>query len=252
MMKQLLILVLFVFLTACESNGTLRPSAPATSAHKASEVNVKLGANYLQKGQYQAANAKLEKALRQNPNSAAAHNVMAALQQQLGANEQAEHHYQKSISLAPNYSEAHNNYGVFLCQQGRYRAAEAEFLTALENPLYSAAAGAYENAGLCVQKLPDLVQAEDYFNKALRISPYQHKSLMALGNIYYDKGDYLAARDYLVRYKKIIQYSPQSLLLGIKVSEKMGDADAAASYLLLLRSQYPDSDEDIAARQGQY
>ncbi len=141
---------------------------------------------------------------------------------------------------------------MFLCGKGRYREAEQQFLEALRNPLYPQAAEAYENAGLCVQRIPDIAKAVDYFNQALHLDSYMAKSLLQLGNINYDKGDYQQTQAYLRRYKQAARQGPQSLYLGIRTAYKLGDKDAEASYRLLLRSRYPDSKEAELVRQGHY
>lgn len=253
--RLLIILCFSVLLSGCLAAAAVAiataPSANPADA-KAAEINAKLGAHYLQQGEYQAAKSKLDKALDQDPNSALVHNVTAALYLQLEVDDKAELHFKRAVELAPDYSEAQNNYGVFLCGKGRYREAEELFLKALENPLYPQAAEAYENAGLCVQRIPDIEKAVDYFNQALHLDSYMAKSLLQLGNINYDKQDYEQAQAYLRRYREVARHGPQSLYLGIKVASKLSDRDAIASYRLLLRSRYPDSKEAELVRQGQY
>ncbi len=246
-----LILCLMTLLAACVPSTTMTNSSNTSDA-KAAEINAQLGAHYLHRGELQAAKDKLDKALVQNPQSPMANNVMAALYLELKQFDKAEFHFERAVKLAPEYSEAQNNYGVFLCGQGRYRDSEIQFLAAIDNPLYVEAAGAYENAGVCVQKIPDIDKAATYFKKALQLDPYMPKSLLQLGNISYDKNDLEQAQNYLRRYKLIARHGPQSLYLGIKIAHKMGDQDAFSSYRLQLRSRYPDSDEAQQVHQGRY
>lgn len=253
--RLLIVLCLPIVLSGCLAAAAVAvATSPAVdpAAEKAAEINARLGAHYLQLGEYQAAKAKLDKALVQNPQSAVAHNVMAALYLQLKVDDKAEMHFKRAVELAPDYSEAQNNYGVFLCGKGQYRDAEQLFLKALENPLYQQAAEAYENAGLCVQQIPDVIKAVDYFNQAVHLDGFMAKSLLQLGNINYDKGDYQQAQSYLLRYKEVAKHRPQSLYLGMSISNKLGDQDGVASYRLLLRSRYPDSKEAELTRQGRY
>ena len=252
-MSRMLILICFtVVLCACATSPLTVPAAASSSDAKAAEINATLGAHYLQQGEYQAAKAKLDKALLQNPRSPLVHNVMAALYLQLKVYDKAEFHFKRAIQIAPEYSEAQNNYGVFLCGKGRYREAEQQFLEAIKNPFYPQTAEAYENAGLCVQRIPDIAKSIDYFNQALQIDGTMAKSLLQLGVISYDNGDYEQAQGYLKRYKQVARQGPQSLYLGIKVANKLDDQDTVASYQLLLRSQYPDSEEAKKIRQGHY
>ncbi len=244
-----LVLIMVFVLTACNTSGGTREPYVAKDA-KAADINMRLGLNYMQRGDYKIALEKLEKALKQNPNLPSAHNTIALLYQRLGENDKAEKHFEKAVQQQPDYSEAQNNYGVFLCQQGRYDEAEKRFLKALENPLYSSAAFAYENAGLCTEKGGAIQRAEGYFRKALQMVPSLPKSLLHMADISYQQQNYLQARAYIQRFQQAARWTPQALLMGIKIETKLADKNAVSSYKLILRSRFPDSDEMRIVNQG--
>ncbi len=245
------LILLTVIMTGCAANGS-RPTTYAAPDPKAAEINMRLGLNYLQRGDYEIALEKLQKALQQDPNLPSAHNTIALLYQRLGENDKAEKHFKEAVQRAPDYSEAQNNFGVFLCQQGRYDEAEERFLTAVKNPLYNSAALALENAGMCASRKPDMERAETFFRKALQKEPTLSKSLLQMAQISYQQQDYLQAKAYIERYQTASQWSPQALLLAIKTENKLDDQNAVSSYILLLRSRFPDSDEALQAKKGQY
>ncbi len=236
-----------VLLTACASSGQREHIAPDA---KAAELNMQLGLSYLQRGDYEIAMEKLDKALKQNPNLPSAHNTIALLYQRLGETEKAEKHFKEAVSRAPEYSEAQNNYGVFLCQQGKYEQAEKRFLKAIENPLYQSAAMAYENAGLCSREMPDMVKAEAYFRRALQINPNLSKSLMGMADLSYEQTNYMQARAYVQRFNSVSPWTPQALLTAIKTEQKLGNEDAVSSYKLIMRARFPDSDEMRMVNEG--
>ncbi|RKZ97009.1 MAG: type IV pilus biogenesis/stability protein PilW [Gammaproteobacteria bacterium] len=244
-------------LVACQTTGStdssnIPDSQKEQSQSKAADINMRLGVTYLQSGDYESALEKLKKSLRQDPNLATAHNAIGLLYQTLEENTLAEKHFKKAVQLEPKYSEAQNNLGVFLCQQGRYEDAEQHFLAAIKNPLYHSRAHALENAGLCANKIPDFTLAEDYFRKALQINPNLSKSLLKMADLKYQNIDYLQARAYIQRYHSVAQWTPKALLLGIKIESKLGDKDAVSSYILLLESQFPDSNEVLQVKKGNY
>ncbi len=241
------IFLLSILLSACAGNSRTNS---ASGGNEAAEINMRLGLNYMQRGDYEFALEKLEKALQQDPNLPSAHNTIAILYQRLGEEEKAEKHFKKAVDLAPEYSEAQNNYGAFLCQQQRYDEAEARFLLAVENPLYQSVAQAYENAGLCAMQKPDVKEAESYFRRALQIEPALSKSLLQMAEISYEQQNYLQARAYIQRFHNAATWTARALLLGIKTENKLGDQDAVASYVLILRSRFPDSDEMQLVNQG--
>lgn len=242
----------YVLLIGCNSTGGTRPVEHVALDPKAADLNMRLGINYLQRGDYKIALEKLEKALTQNPNLPSAHNTIAILYQHLNDMDKAEYHFDQAVRRQPDYSAAHNNYGAFLCQQGRYEEAEQHFLEAVKNPLYESAAQAYENAGLCVNRIPDQTLAETYFRKALQLDPQLSKSLLQMAKLRLLNIDYLSARSYLERYKKVAGWTPQSLYTAVQIAHHLNDKNAVSSYVLLLRGQFPDSDEALKVKSGLY
>ncbi len=96
---------------------------------------------------------------------------MAFFQEVTGNQELAKEYYSKAIALAPHRGDVQNNYGTFLCRSGDYQGAIQHFLSATQDPEYLENASAYENAGLCAQKIPNQALAVTYFNKALMQDP---------------------------------------------------------------------------------
>lgn len=239
-------LLISALLSACAGN----TRNAASGGDEAAEINMRLGLNYMQRGDYEFALEKLEKALQQDPNLPSAHNTIALLYQRLREVEKAEHHFKKAVDLAPEYSEAQNNYGAFLCRQQRYDEAEERFLIAVENPLYQSVAQAYENAGLCAMQDGDIAKAEGYFRRALQFEPTLGKSLLQMAEISYQQQNYLQARGYVQRFHDAATWTARALLVGIKTENKLGDEDAVSSYVLILRSRFPDSDEMQMVNQG--
>ena len=75
------------------------------------------------------------------------------------------------------------------------------------------------------------------------MTPTLSKSLLAMAQIRYQQQQYAKAKHYLARYKQVATWTPKALLLAIKIAKKQGDDDAVASYILLLRGQFPDSEQ---------
>ena len=94
---------LAVILVALLLHGCAVTEGPSQD-EKASKVNVQLGIGYLQQNNLELANEKLSKALRQDDNSAAAHNAYAILQQRLKQDDLAEYHFKRATELDPNDS----------------------------------------------------------------------------------------------------------------------------------------------------
>lgn len=232
------LLILSLGLAAC-SGGQMRPGPNA----KAAEINMRLGINYMQRGEYEIALEKLEKSLQQDPGLPSTHNTIALLYQRLDETDKAEHHFQQSIQLNPEYSQAHNNFGVFLCQQERYQEAETHFLQAIDNPLYQETAQAYENAGLCWYRGGNMQLAEKYLRRALQIDANLPKALINMANVSLQQDKYMQSRGYVQRYDAVAQWTAPALLTAIKTESALGDQNAVSSYIMIMRARFPDSDE---------
>ncbi|MGC1952875.1 MAG: type IV pilus biogenesis/stability protein PilW [Gammaproteobacteria bacterium] len=242
-MTRLLAIMLGLALFGCGTTGTSNKPAPPQKVDRLAELHTQLGLGYLREGRYETAWKRLSRALEIEPNYAAAHSAMALLHEQLDEPQEAEAHYRRALALTPSDSASHNNFGRFLCAQGRSTDAEAEFLKAVANPLYDAPEIAYTNAGLCLYAGGDLGKAEGYLRRALQINPNIPVALLKMASVTLQKGHPLPARAYLQRYQALGRQSAESLWLGVRIERLLGDQNAAASYTMLLKNNFPDSNE---------
>lgn len=239
LIKLCLLSLIIAIVSGCAGNIQNNDSKDA----KAAKIYTDLGSEYMRRGQYKISLEKLEKALKLNKYSAYAHNSIAVLYQTLKVNDKASKHYQIALELKPKDSDILNNYGQFLCKEGNWKAAEKHFLNALEDPIYQNPEIPYTNAGLCALKHNHPYQAENYFRKALQKNPKFPRALYKMAELSYKQRRYGQAGNYLQRYDKIANHTSQSLWLRIRVERSLGNKDAEASYALLLRRRFPDSEE---------
>lgn len=221
---------------------------------QAARYNVQLGVTYLRNNELQLANAKLEKALEQDPDLADAHNAYAILQERLGQSDKAEKHYRKALDLAPTDSETRNNYASFLCRLDRLEEADVQFNKALENPLYRRPESALTNAGVCALKVPNQDEAERYFRRALEHNPEFVPALYEMAQLSFNDKNYLQTRAYIQRYEaaleklaqtnpQIPKTSPQILWLCVRAEDAMGNPAASRACAQRLKDLFPDSRE---------
>ncbi len=207
------------------------------------KVNTQLAIEYMREGMYEASMEKFKKALKQNPNLQVAHTSIAILYERLGENELAEKHYRKAYRLNSKDSPTLNNYGQFLCRDGRLKEADRMFADAVNDPLYRNPETAYTNAGICAHKRPDPVLAEKYFRKALQANPKYVPALHEMVKSSFAQEKYLATRAYLQRLQDVTRLTPEHLWIGVRAEDALGDRNAVSSYALILKNQYPESDE---------
>lgn len=233
-------LVVVLALGACSSAAVRQEEAQRL---KSSEINTELGLSYLRERDTERALVKLTRALEQNPDNAKAHAAIALAYDNMERTDRARTHYARAVELSPEDSYARNAYGAFLCREGAVDEALKHFARAVDNPLYPQPEMALTNAGQCVRSKNDLVQAETYFRSALRRNPTFAPALFQMARLSLETGKALSARGYLQRYLAVAKHTAQTLWLGIQIERELGDKDTVASYSLLLRRQYPDSEE---------
>ncbi len=226
-----------------QSIGSLGDPEPMGQQRNTAEIYVSLAVEYLRHGEYESALENARRAEQVDPSNASAQNVLALIYEQLGEFAAARQHFQKAVGFAPKDPYIHNAYGAFLCKRGEHKAADREFQAALANPLYRTPAVALTNGGVCALQDGDLKRAETYLRKALQADKNNGMALYSMAKLMHERDDQFEAYTYLERYHDIAKPSAKSLWLGIRIARAHGDRDAIASYELLLRSNFPDSEE---------
>lgn len=242
-MRMLMVLAM-VILAGCSTQGP-KSSAEIQSQNRA-KLHTELGAAYYSQGQMAIALDEFTRATELDSSYAAAYTGLGLVHAALRQDAKAESNFKRALQLDPENSESHNNYGTFLCVRNRIDEAITEFLTAISNPLYPTPESAYLNAGICALKKKDTKNAEAYLLNALRLQPGLRSASYQLANLYFNKGEHLQTRTYLQQAMQNIEPTPEMLWLGVRNERILGGKDAEASYRLLLRKKYPNSDETKA------
>ncbi|NOZ51782.1 MAG: type IV pilus biogenesis/stability protein PilW [Gammaproteobacteria bacterium] len=238
----------FTPLLLCFMAGTLLVSCASMEKSRQknlriAETHVQLGVGYFKQGKIDGALEKLKKALKAMPDYGPAHSTIALVYEQMEKLELAEEHYMTAMDLLPNDGGIQNNYGVFLCKQKKLQQAERYFLKAIRSPRYATPELAYENAGTCAWRIPDLEKAERYLRAALKYNPKLAISLFYMAKISFAQQNYLTSRAYIQRFEAVSPHNANSLWLGVRIERQLGDKTAEFSYAKQLQSKFPDSEE---------
>ncbi len=89
----------------------------------------------------------------------------------------------------------HNNFGMVLCAQGKYKAAEAHFTEALR--LNADCADAHNNLAMLLLRQGTYPEAEAHLAEAIRINPGDAGAHKHLGNLLYAQGKFEKAATHL-------------------------------------------------------
>lgn len=200
----------------------------------AASYNTQLGLTYLKQGDRPRAKRKLFTALKQEPRSTEVNTALAYYFEQSGDMEQARSYYLKAITLAPGAGAQLNNYGTFLCRQGDYAQSINYFMKAIHDAQYINTAGAYENAGLCAEAMPDLPKSKAFFKKALEHDPARKQSFYELVKLEEKQGNLKQALELIDQYPQFAQ-DKATLDYAKNLADKSGDTALQQLYDLKLQ-----------------
>lgn len=216
--------------------GTLKAPSPA-------DVYVNLAIEYLRERQYSEALKNAKKATLIDPGSSNAYTVLGIVYQQIGEGAQADRAFRRALDIDRRNPYALNAYGSYLCAEGEYAEADQLYRRAVDNPLYETPWVALTNAGICVDDGGDPAKAETYLREALQSNRRYAPALLRMVKVSLERDNPLSARAYLQRYQEVAEHTAESLWLGIQAERLLGDRDQVASYALLLRARFPDSQQ---------
>jgi type IV pilus assembly protein PilF len=215
-------------------------------------LHTELGSLYYTRGNMTVALEELRAAVAADPNYALAYGAFGMVYMDLKENALAEENFQRGLRLAPTEPDLNHNYGWFLCQTSREPESIKYFLQAIRNPLYPAPWRSYAAAGVCSVKMKKTKDAEEFFQRALKLEPDEPNSLLKLGQIRYDQGRIEDARTLVTRYVKVASPTAESLWLGLRIERKAGMRVAEQSYATQLRRRFPASDEYRKLQRGEF
>lgn len=165
------------------------------SRSEAVAARVKLALAYLEQNEFAKAKQNIDKALAHDSQDYLPHSVLAYYYQQIGEVEKAESSFQTALALgqtgensekkpanqAADRPDVRNNYGAFLCRQGKFEQAYAQFEQALQsNAPYYHQADTLENLALCAARQPNALKQAEALS---RLRKLDHKRAEQLQNL---------------------------------------------------------------------
>jgi type IV pilus assembly protein PilF len=260
-MRTILITSLLVLAAACAGPKSQEGQNAADSGSIIGEVgeprnrarnHTELGAAYYQRGNLGVALEELRIATAADPSYAPAHGLLGLVHMELREESLAAQSFERALSLAPTDGDINHNYGLFLCQTKREPDSVKYFMQAIKNPLYATPSRSYAAAGVCTLRTGKPKEAEQYFERALRLQPDEPAALLNLGQIRYKQGKIDEARRLVARYNKLDEPNAESLWLALRIERKSGERVAEQGYANQLRRRFPGSPEYQALQRGNF
>jgi len=259
-MRTILITSLLVLAAACAGTKKLDPEAADAGAiigdvgdpRARAKSHTELAAAYYQRANLGVALDELRIATASDPGYAPAHSLLGLVYMDLKEQSLAAQSFERALNLAPNDGDINHNYGVFLCQTKREPDSIKYFMQAVKNPLYATPSRSWSAAGVCTLRTDRPKEAEQYFERALRLQPDEPAALLNLGEIRYKQGKMNEARLLVARFNKLDQGSAESLWLALRIERKTGQKVAEQSFANQLRRRFPGSPEYQALQRGNF
>ena len=131
--------------------------------------------------------------------SSEAHSALAVLYERMGQPNDADGEFRRALELQEDNYGAANNYGRFLCGQGQYDKAMAQFQKVIGAKLYPSPWLALTNAGLCSRSSGRSADAEGYLRDALKANPVFAPALLEMARLSQHNGQFMNARAFVQR-----------------------------------------------------
>ena len=221
-------------------------------ARNRAKVHAELAALYYSRGNMAIALEELRIAVAADANFPLTYSLFGLVYMELREPKLAQSNFERGLRLSPTDPDINHNYGWFLCQSGRESESIKYFMQAVSNPLYPTPWRSYSAAGVCSLRKSNLKEAEDFFQRALRLEPDDAGSLLQLGQIRYRQGNLEEARRLVSRFNRIIEPTSESLWLALRVERKLGERVAESNFANQLRRRFAASREYQQLQRGEY
>lgn len=231
----------------------LRPAlAEVSPADARASVRTELAAEYYRRAQYGVAIDEAKKAIEISPTYAPAYGMLALVYMEIRDDVLARTYFNKALSLAPGNPDVLHNHGFFLCQRGEYQAGIDQYLAALRDPLYQTPEKTLIDTGGCAEKMGKIIDAQSYYERALRYQPNNVQAKYLLASVFMKTGRLPEARRYALELVRSPSPQVEALWLALRVEHALGNKEGEQRYAEQLRRVFPDSLETSKLLAGQY
>lgn len=245
MQHKVIVKFVFVVLIGLGLNACVgtQHSKNSTPDEKKAELNLQMGARYLEMGMLKTAKEKLETAEQFDSNNAEVHNVLGVLYERLKQYSRASDQYQQAIRLDAEDADIQNNYGRFLCDRGENDAGLELLHQAVAMPLNNRKWFAYTNVGRCELRRGQQQQAEINLRQALQEKNNYLPALFEMQKISYRSGEFMSARAFLQRFLANSKHNSETLWYAVQTERALGNKKLADDYREKLFNLFPASKE---------
>lgn len=245
-------------LSACVSQRPVERRDAAVSTEQAdvdrrARVRLELASAYFGRGQSATALEEVKLALAARPDLPEAHNLRGLIHASLNEPALAEDSFRRALALNGRDADTMHNYGWFLCQQRRFKEAEAQFQAAVAQPAYADAARSLMALGVCQARNLQWEAAEKSLSRAYELDPTNPATAVNLADVLYRRGEWERARFYIRRVSsQEQQVNAQTLWLALRIEHKLGQEAQVRVLGAQLRQRFPQAPETLLYDKGRF
>lgn len=224
-----------------------------TDADRRSHVHMVLASGYFSRGQLDTALDEVKQALASRPDLGEAYNLRALIYAAMGEDALAEDSFARALKINPRDGASLHNQAWYLCQRGRFDAAQAQFSALLAMPDYRDAARTQAARGLCYGRNRQWPEAEAALMRAYELDPSNPGTGVNLAEVLYQRQAFERARFYIGRVNDAPgAANSQTLWLAARIERKLGQEAAVRQLGDRLRERFPQSPEAALFERGRF
>ena len=245
-MRQLEVVLASIMLAcmaACSSGGGEKPTVSSSSSDRISSdgrTHLGLAQSYLDANQLEKASQRVQMAQATDPGSADVQAMQAMIEARKGNTAKASRMFDRALDMAPADGSILNAHASWLCEQGEFDRADAEFNQALLDRNYRTPFQALGNAGKCAHKAGKWQRAEAHLRAALKLSSRDAATLYLLADTQLHQGKIMEAQAFIQR-RDGLGSDAKTLELAARIEDAAGNAHAAARYRQRLKDEFPNA-----------
>lgn len=241
-MRYLAVLLLSSTLLACTTTQGTTSKVNTTRTATVSELSdadklaYQIGIQYIERGEYQAAEEKLLPLTKKYPSFTELYVMLGLIQERQGKNSDATSLYSKALSVNPMDRMAIKQYAKLQCDPYDKNSA-IKMASIADSAPKELKAGMSSGASGCYYIHGDYINANAYADKGIASNPHY-------GDTYFFKAiavdklnQYSEVFPALDRYHNEYGYEPQSVALGLSVAKKARNQSEIAKYENVIASQ---------------
>ena len=231
----------------------LRTASDQTDADRRANARLQLASAYFGRGQLTTALDEVKLALQARPDLPEALNLRGLIYASMGEARLADDSFRRALAVAPRDGDTMHNYGWFLCQQGQFAEADAQFAQALTQPQYRGVTRSLLVRGVCQARAGRWAEAEATLTRSYELDPANPATAYNLADVLFRRGEFERARFYMRRVNaQEATSNAQSLWLAARIEQRMGNVGEARSLGTRLRDRFPQSPEALLFEKGRF